>query len=207
MAIETGKRETDSARNRAVLHIIEATRHWLEKAVIGLNLCPFAKAVHVKKQIRYAVSDAENTEDLHLDLVAELEVLQLADSNDIDTTLLIHPKVLTDFLDYNDFLDIADATLAGLGLEGRIQIASFHPQYRFADTLPDDISNYTNRSPYPMLHLLREASIDRAVTAYPDAGEIFNRNIETMRRLGLHGWNFLDIDAPNANSANSKKKN
>ncbi len=174
---------------------ILATQRWLEKAVIGLNLCPFAKAVHAKRQIRYAVSDARNAEELRQDLVAELHLLHEATPDDIDTTLLIHPWALNDFLDYNDFLDTADAALEALGLDGEIQIASFHPQYQFADAPADDIANYTNRSPYPILHLLREASIDRAVAAFPDASEIFERNIETMRQLGQDGWRSLDVDA------------
>lgn len=173
--------------------VIDTTRRWLEKAVIGLNLCPFAKSVHVKNQIRYAVSDAESPEELHRDLVAELEILRHASPEEIDTTLLIHPRLLNDFLDYNDFLAIADATLEEAGLEGQIQIASFHPQYQFADTQAEDIENFTNRSPYPLLHLLREASIDRAVAAFPDAGDIFNRNMETMRQLGHTGWDALQI--------------
>jgi hypothetical protein len=173
--------------------IIDATRAWLEKAVIGLNLCPFAKAVHVKNQIRYTVSAARDTEALQADLVSELQMLDAADPDEVDTTLLIHPHVLTDFLDYNDFLDIADATIAQLGLTGRIQVASFHPDYQFADTAPDDIENYTNRSPYPILHLLREASIERAVAAFPDAAAIFEKNIDTMRRLGHQGWRLLRL--------------
>jgi hypothetical protein len=147
--------------------VIAATRAWLERAVIGLNLCPFAKAVHLKDQIRYAVSAAQTPEDLLADLIAELRTLQAADASEIETTLLVHPGVLGDFLDYNDFLEMADAAVAGEGLEGEIQVASFHPQYQFADTGPENIENYSNRSPYPTLHLLREASIARAVAAFP----------------------------------------
>lgn len=181
------------SRQASASEVIAATQSWLEKAVIGLNLCPFAKSVHVKKQIRYAVSEAATAEDLHRDLVAELLFLQQADPVAVDTTLLIHPRVLTDFMDYNDFIGIAEATVEELGLEGEIQVASFHPQYQFADTSADDISNYTNRSPYPILHLLREASIDRAVEAFPDAEAIFSRNIETMQRLGMEGLKLLEI--------------
>lgn len=177
--------------------VIAQTRHWLKKAVIGLNLCPFAKSVHVKNQIRYVVSEAHSADALHADLVDELLHLQNADAREIDTTLLIHPHVLNDFLDFNDFLEVADATLADLDLEGVIQIASFHPQYQFADAGPDDIENYTNRAPYPTLHLLREASIDRAVEAFPDAAEIFERNIETMQRLGHGGWQAFGIGTKN----------
>ncbi len=174
--------------------VVAATRAWLERAVIGLNLCPFAKAVHVKNQIRYAVSSAQTPEDLLADLVTELRILQAADPADIDTTLLVHPHVLGDFLDYNEFLELADAAVAGEGLEGEIQIASFHPHYQFAGTGPEDIENYSNRSPYPTLHLLREASIARAVAVFPDASQIFERNIETLRRLGHEGWRRLWAD-------------
>jgi hypothetical protein len=173
--------------------ILSNTTAWLEKAVIGLNLCPFAKAVHVKKQIRYAITDATTAEALLNELLRELKLLAEADPTEVDTTLLIHPYVLTDFLDYNDFLDAADAALENLDLIGVIQIASFHPQYQFAGTAADDIDNYTNRSPYPILHLLREASIDGAVEAFPDASQIFEKNIETLRRIGHSGWDSLDI--------------
>jgi uncharacterized protein len=173
--------------------IIAATRHWLEAAVIGLELCPFAKPVHAQGLIRYAVSSAEIPELLLADLLRELEILAEADPAEIETTLLIHPDVLTEFLDYNDFLDVADAALEDLGLAGVIQIASFHPQYQFAGTGPNDIENYTNRSPYPMLHLLREASVERAVAAFPDTTQIFEKNIETLRRLGLEGWKRLGL--------------
>jgi hypothetical protein len=171
--------------------IVAATRIWLERAVIGLNLCPFAKAVHLKHRIRYAVSAARTPDELLYDLVAELRILHASDPIEIDTTLLLHPQVLGDFLDYNDFLDLADAAVAVEGLEGEIQIASFHPQYQFDGTSPETIENYSNRSPYPTLHLLREASIARAVAAFPDASLIFERNIETLRRLGHEGWRRL----------------
>ena len=172
---------------------IAATRAWVEKAVVGLGLCPFAKAVHVKAQIRYIVSDATTPDALVLDLERELERLAAEPPQGIDTTLLIHPRVLEDFLDYNDFLEVADDTVEGLGLAGVLQVASFHPQYQFAGTEPDDITNYTNRSPYPTLHLLREASVDAAVAAYPQAEAIFEKNMETMERLGIEGWNALGI--------------
>jgi hypothetical protein len=171
--------------------VVADTVHWMEKAVIGLNLCPFAKAVHVKKQIRYVVSEAETPEALLEKLMEELQHLADADPEQIDTTLLIHPKVLTDFYDYNEFLDVADAALEELGLDGVLQVASFHPDYQFADTDKNEIGNYTNRSPYPTLHLLREDSIDRAVEAFPEASEIFEKNIETMEKLGHEGWDKL----------------
>jgi uncharacterized protein len=170
---------------------IDETRDWLEKAVIGLNLCPFAKAVHVKGQIRWVLSPATDAEALLADLVAELQHLAAADPEQTDTTLLVHPQVLQDFADFNDFLGTADAALEELGLEGTLQIASFHPQYRFAGTRANDLGNHTNRSPHPTLHLLRESSIDRAVAAYPEAEAIFERNIETLRRLGAAGWRQL----------------
>ena len=171
--------------------VIAATEQWLEKAVIGLNLCPFAKAVHVKKQVRYVVSEATAPEELLEDLIKELELLAAEDAEVVDTTLLIHPLVLQDFEDYNEFLDVADAALEELKLDGELQVASFHPDYQFADTDKNDISNYTNRSPYPTLHLLREASIDRAVDAFPEAADIFEKNIETMEKLGHAGWDKL----------------
>lgn len=171
--------------------VVHATRNWVERAVIGLKLCPFAKAVHVNGQIRYAVSLARTPEDLQTDLIRELQFLVDADPAVTDTTLLIHPHVLADFLDYNDFLEVADAVVVGLHLEGEIQIASFHPQYQFANTTADDIGNCTNRSPYPTLHLLREASVARAVAAFPDAGDIFDKNIATMNAIGREGWHKL----------------
>lgn len=168
--------------------IIADTQKWLEKAVIGLNLCPFAKAVHVKNQIRYVVSAATTPEALLADLIAELETLAECSAQKIETTLLIHPDTLTDFLDYNDFLDVADAAVEDRDLGGVLQVASFHPQYQFDGTQADDIDNYTNRSPYPTLHLLREESIEKAVAAYPQTDTIFEKNIETLRRLGHDGW-------------------
>lgn len=171
--------------------IIAATQTWLEKAVIGLNLCPFAKAVHVKRQIRYVVSDATNARDLHPDLLREIQLLRNADPAEIETTLLIHPNALTDFSDFNDFLDVADTLLEELNVDGVLQIASFHPNYQFAGTRPDDIENYTNRSPFPTLHILREASVTRAVDSFPDTDDIFLNNKETLNKLGVDGWRNL----------------
>lgn len=173
--------------------VIAQTKLWLEKAVIGLNLCPFAKGVHIKDQIRYFVSHATTTEELIKDLMAELEVLAEANPEKIDTTLLIHPFVMQDFLDYNDFLEVADATLEELDLDGILQVASFHPQYQFEDAAPDDIDNYTNRSPFPTLHLLREDSIDKAVEAFPEAEQIYEKNMQTLRALGHDAWKKLFI--------------
>jgi hypothetical protein len=170
---------------------IAATRHWLQQVVIGLNLCPFAKAVLVKDQIRFVLSEARDAEALLTELIAELTLLHATPADEVDTTLLIHPQVLTDFLDYNDFLDIAEAAITEFDLDGEIQIASFHPDYRFADSYDDAIENHTNRSPFPMLHLLREASVERAVDAFPDAGAIIDRNMATLRKLGADGWRRL----------------
>ncbi len=171
--------------------IIEKVIFWLENAVIGLNLCPFAKAVHVRKQIRFVVSEAQNEESLILDLIAELQLLAQAEADSVDTVLLIHPQVLNEFLDYNDFLEVADAILEEQGFLGEFQIASFHPDYQFADSQSDAIENYTNRAPFPILHLLRESSIERAVDAFPDAADIYEKNIKTMRNLGIDGWRSL----------------
>ena len=173
--------------------IIAATCDWLEKAVIGLNLCPFAKAVHVKKQIRYVVSSATTPEALLVDLMTELRHLQATDAQLLDTTLLIHPLVLTDFMDYNDFLDVVDIATAEPEFNDAFQVASLHPQYQFSGTEVDDIENYSNRAPYPTLHLLREDSVDRAVDAFPDADRIPDVNIEMLKQLGHDGWDKLGL--------------
>jgi hypothetical protein len=177
--------------NAIDMNAVEDTRLWLERAVIGLNLCPFARSVHVKAQIRWVESAAVDTGQLREDLLRELELLAASDPQRVETTLLIHPGVLAGFLDYNDFLDVADAAVESLGLAGVIQVASFHPDYQFAGTAPEDVENLSNRSPHPMLHLLREASIARAVAAFPDAASIYERNIETLRQLGFEGWRRL----------------
>jgi uncharacterized protein len=170
---------------------IELTKNWLERAVIGLNLCPFAKAVHAKGQIRWVLSEAHSPEALLQELVAELQLLAHTDPEAIDTTMLVHPQVLHDFLDFNDFLDVADAALEDLQLDGVLQIASFHPQFQFADSAPDDMGNFSNRAPFPTLHLLREESVEKAVLAFPEAEAIFERNIQTLEDLGLSGWQQL----------------
>lgn len=167
--------------------VLAETRAWVDRAVIGLNLCPFAKAVQVRGQVRYVVSAATDAAALLDELHAEMEQLASSDAALIDTTLLIHPQVLHDFLDYNEFLGAADEMLAQLDLEGVLQLASFHPRFQFAGTSPDDVTNATNQSPYPMLHLLREASVDRAVAAFPDAGVIYEKNMRTMEALGAEG--------------------
>lgn len=180
-----------AAEDATADEIIAATRIWLERAVIGLNLCPFAKAVHVHQRVRYQVSNAQSTAALLEDLSSELHTLHAADPNQCETTLLIHPYVLTDFIEYSLFLRTAEATVSKLGYAAEFQLASFHPQYQFSDAGPDDIENYTNRAPYPTLHLLRESSIARAVAAFPDAADIYEKNMETLRRLGYAGWQRL----------------
>ncbi len=169
------------------------TRHWLERAVIGLNLCPFAKAVHVKGQIHFSVSSAEHTDALLEDLRRELHDLLAHAPADRDTTLLIAPHCLQGFLEFNDFLADAERALRRLGLEGVVQIASFHPDYQFAGSAPADITNYTNRAPYPTLHLLREDSIDKAVAAFPQPEAIFEQNMRTLEALGHEGWAALGV--------------
>jgi len=173
---------------------IADTRRWLERAVIGLNLCPFAKSVYHKKQIRYAVTAARTADELLAELAHEMELLIRLDPKELDTTLLIHPLVMTDFRDYHFFLAETAAAVKNLGFDGILQIASLHPAYEFTGTAADDIDNYTNRSPHPTLHILREASIDRAVAAFPDAATIFDKNIETLRRLGHQGWQQLWLE-------------
>ena len=168
---------------------------WLERAVIGLNLCPFAKGVHAKGQIHYVVSSAADAAALDRDLRRELTALATVSAEERDTTLLMAPYCLADFLEFNDFLDVAESTLEDLGLDGTLQIASFHPQFQFSGTEKDDVTNCTNRAPYPTLHLLREDSIDRAVQAYPEAEAIYERNMEVLGQLGADGWQALDVGA------------
>ena len=172
---------------------VRDTRRWLERAVIGLNLCPFAKAVHVKQQIHYALSQARGVSELRDELATQLHELIKLNADVRETTLLIVPTVLRDFLDFNDFLTEAEEVITALDLEGVIQIASFHPDYQFAGTHAEDITNFTNRSPYPTLHLIREASIDRAVEAFPDPEAIFETNMQTLENLGIKGWAALDV--------------
>ena len=173
--------------------VLNQTRHWLEKAVIGLNLCPFAKAVYVKNQVRLVVSHARHADDLLEELDRELDLLVATPASEIDTTLLIHPTLFEDFLDFNDFLEVAEGVVDEHALEGVVQLASFHPQFQFDGTGPDDIGNYTNRAPFAMLHLLREESVARAVEAFPEAESIFEQNIATLEKLGLEGWKALGL--------------
>jgi len=192
--------------------VVQDTVAWLERAVIGLNLCPFAKSVHVKGQVHYAVSQATDAADLLEDLKFELKKLVALDAKARDTTLLIAPHCLHDFLDFNDFLAKANRALAKLRLDGVLQIASLHPQYQFADAAAEDVTNFTNRAPYPTLHLLREDSIDRAVAAFPNAEAIFEVNMQTMQQLGRDGWSALNVGATPAlapdmaSSENDKQK-
>ena len=176
--------------------VIAATRRWLERAVIGLNLCPFAKRVEARGLVRYVVSDARDEEHLLADLERELQALLAVPPEEVETTLLIHPYALAVFDDFNNFLGLVDVLLRTQRLRGVLQVASFHPDYVFVDTDQEDITNYTNRSPFPILHLLREASLDRAVAAFPDAAAIYERNIETLRKLGEEGWRELGVGTP-----------
>jgi hypothetical protein len=171
--------------------IIAMTRRWLERSVIGLNLCPFAAGPYRDDRVHFCVSEQRTASGLLEEFRSESVGLQAADPLQRETTLLIHPWVLNDFLEYNDFLEVCEAAVADLGLEGELQVASFHPRYQFADTQPDDIENFTNRSPYPMLHLLREVSVERAIAATGDTEEIYRRNIRTLRALGHSGWQRL----------------
>ena len=170
---------------------IADTTRWVERAVVGLNLCPFARAPLVQGKLRLRVSHARDTDALLDDLCVELQSLNALAPDECETGLLIHPFVLNDFLDYNDFLDVADAAVQTLGLEGIWQVASFHPRYQFADTSPDDIANFSNRSPWPTLHLLREASVERAMASMSDTDAIYRNNITTLERLGHSGWQAL----------------
>jgi hypothetical protein len=195
-----------SSNDLLLNRMVQDTLRWLERAVIGLNLCPFAKAVLVKGQVHCKVSQASTLEDLRDDLIQELKDLVALEPAVRDTSLLIIQNLLQDFINYNDFLNVADDCLLALDLDGEIQIASFHPQYQFAGTDENDITNFTNRSPYPTLHLIREASIDRAVSAFPQAEAIFEVNMATLQKLGLDGWQALDVGASlPQNQANEKK--
>ena len=173
--------------------VIADTRRWLERAVIGLNLCPFAKAPHAKGQIHYAVCDSDDRQALLTMLRAELQALADASPNESETTLLIAPRGFDDFLDFNDLLDEADAVVTALDLDGTLQVAPFHPRFQFAGTDEDDITNATNRAPYPTLHLIREESIDRAVEAFPEAEAIYEANMATLEKLGHEGWAALGV--------------
>jgi len=171
--------------------VIERTRAWVMQAVIGLDLCPFAKAAQVRGQVRYVVTPATDADGLLQALEEELHRLAATDPGAVETALLIHPQAMNDFLDYNDFLEAADAAVEALGYSGVLQVASFHPDYQFDGTEPDDVTNATNRSPYPTLHLLREASVQRAVEAFGNTDEIYRKNIRTLQALGPGGWSRI----------------
>jgi hypothetical protein len=178
-------------------NVVAITRAWLEQVVIGLNLCPFAQSVHQQQRIDYQVSVATDEIALMNDLIEAIEILLNTDPEIIDTTLLIHPWALQDFGDYNEFIGWTTEFLSESGLEHQIQIASFHPEYQFADTTADDITNNTNRSPFPTLHILRESSVDEALTLLPDAAQQVEKNLDTLRNLGKEGWDTLirQVDA------------
>lgn len=173
--------------------VTDHTRQWLEKAVIGLNLCPFAKAPHVKNLVRISISQARHLDGFLEDLDRELQLLGDTPADELETTLLVHPTLFPNFDTFNQMLDIADAAVVDNGLEGIVQIAPFHPDFQFEGTDSDDIGNYTNRSPYPTLHLIREDSIAKAAQAFPDASAIFERNIALLEKMGHEGWDKLDI--------------
>jgi uncharacterized protein len=179
---------SSTSADRVVAH----TRRWLERAVIGLNLCPFAKSVHVKGQIHYALSSGTSEAEIFQDLDRELSALVALPADQRDTTLLILPSAFGDFLSFHAFVQRSEKRLRKQGYEGDVQLASFHPDFCFADAEPDDVANFTNRSPYPMLHLLREASITRAVEAHPAPESIYEANIRRLRQLGPQGWYALN---------------
>lgn len=191
MSLEGSHRASESAEQ-----VVAATRSWLEKAVIGLRLCPFAANPYLNDRVRFSVSDQQSGVGLLEDLSRELQMLLAVDPSICETVLLIHPHALNDFLEYNEFLDECDALLTQLELDGELQVASFHPAYQFAGTAAQDIENYTNRSPYPTLHLLREASITRVTSTFPGIAEIGATNIQTLRRLGHDGWQRLWVADP-----------
>ncbi len=170
----------NAAATKAIRQEVE---YWLEEVVIGLNLCPFAARPHRNRQVRISVTDASDEAELLSALQSELVVIAQASTAELETTLLVIPQMLVDFSDYNQFLDLADALLQRGGWEGRFQVASFHPHYCFAGVEPNDAENLTNRSPYPILHLIREASVEQALSHYPDAEQIPQRNIQRVRAL------------------------
>lgn len=184
---------------------VDDTVKWLERAVIGLNLCPFAKGVHVKQQIHYVVAQTQSVPEVLGLLRHELVALTEAPAELRDTTLLILPHCLADFLDFNDFLQQVEDVLESMNLAGVLQVASFHPQFQFAGTAVDDVTNCTNRAPYPALHLLREASIDRAVAVFPEAEAIFERNMEVLESLGMQGWRTLDVGPSTAKAGSTEQ--
>lgn len=188
-------------KSSAVEIALAESRAWVDLVVVGLNLCPFAKAARARGRTRFVCSEAIDPEALLEVFCAEARALLATPSAELETTLLIHPLVLNDFGDYNDFLDVADAALEALGAVGVLQVASFHPQYRFAGTAADDIGNATNRAPHPILQLLREASVDTAVASLADSGAIYEANMTTLHRLGPAGWAALQAECTSAGTA------
>jgi len=182
----------ETSRSNDLLYserMVQTVRQWVETLVVGMNLCPFAKREMVNDRVRFATTTSITEEQLLIALQTELELLNTDTS--VETTLLIHSRVLQDFFDYNQFLSYADSLLVEMGLKGIYQIASFHPDYQFDGTNPDDAENYTNRSPYPMLHLIREASLERAIADYPEIDQIPVRNIALMNGIGQHKLHAL----------------
>lgn len=169
--------------------IISVTRTWVDTVVVGLNLCPFARRELTMGKVRFTVCGATTEDELLANLQEEL--VRLDSEPELETTLLIHPYTLSDFLQYNEFLEEANGLLTLLDMEGVYQIASFHPDYQFAGTDLADAENFSNRSPFPMLHLLREASLDVAIDNYPDVDDIPARNIERMQKLGVRKMRAL----------------
>ena len=169
------------------------TRRWLERAVVGLNLCPFAKAVLVKDQVHFAATEAQDPAAILQDFALELEALVARDAGERDTTLLVIPRGMEDFLGFLDLVARAERLVRKRRLDEVVQVAHFHPRFVFAGMEEEDITNYTNRAPHPTLHLLREASLDRAVAAFPDAAAIYEANMALLRRLGRAGWDALDV--------------
>jgi len=171
---------------------IERTKRWIEEFVIQYNLCPFAAHPFQKGKIRYCLVESVELEDppagrtgLAKALIKEVQLLASVPSEEIETTLIIHPNILTDFLDFNYFLAVAESILEEMELDGVIQIASFHPQYQYADASPNSAANYVTRSPFPMLHLLREESVAHAIKSHSDTTQIPEENIKKMEALGL----------------------
>ncbi len=171
--------------------VVDDTRRWLARAVIGLNLCPFAKGVHAKGQVHYAVTPATGWGEVLEALEREIDDLLARPVAQRETTLLVMPRAFPDFIEFSGFLGEAGRLLERRGLEGVLQLAHFHPHYQFAGTDPDDVTNCTNRAPHPTLHLLREDSIARAVASFPEAEAIYEANMDTLRRLGREGWERL----------------
>ena len=171
--------------------VLADTRRWIEKAVIGLNLCPFAKSVYVKNQVRIVVSHARHLDAFLDELDHELLLLRDTPAEQIDTTLLVHPTLFPDFEVFNDFLNVVDDVVAEHELDGVVQVAPFHPLFQFEGTEADDVTNCTNRAPFPTLHLLREDSVERAAESGADADTIVERNQQRLRELGAAGWQAL----------------